>query len=376
MEGKLIKKIKILFTIPNFNTAGSGKALFKIAAGLNRELFLPSIMCTNDRGELFETIKNSGIPVYVYNYRSDIRYRIRGLQNCYKVSKYLKSLEPDLIHSFHYNDDYSEAISARLSSVKWVYSKKNMMWNSNAWKLRTFLANGIIALNSDMINNFFKDNKKVTLIPRGVDLDEFSYREKSKVLMEKLNLNIDDRILLCVANFVPVKDIATLIEAFDQLSKEHENLKLIIAGDYNNPYGSQLISKYTHLINAEKLILPGKTADTKQYYNLADFFILPTNSRGEGTSVSILEAMASSCVVLASNVPGNKDQLKLFPEQLFEPEDSCILISKINEFLLKPNDEISRIKKKQKKVVTECYTLDKEIEKHEQFYLKILNKQD
>ena len=38
MEAKPIK-IKILFTIPNFDTAGSGKALLNIALRLDREKF-------------------------------------------------------------------------------------------------------------------------------------------------------------------------------------------------------------------------------------------------------------------------------------------------------------------------------------------------
>lgn len=37
------KKIRILYTIPNFDTAGSGIALMKLITGLDKELFDISI---------------------------------------------------------------------------------------------------------------------------------------------------------------------------------------------------------------------------------------------------------------------------------------------------------------------------------------------
>lgn len=120
MEGKPIGKIKILFTIPNFDTAGSGKALLKIAAGLDKEKFFPSILCVRDHGEFFETVKSSGIPVHFIEYRSNFGNKLSGLKQCYKISKFIRSLGQDLIHSFNYSDDYSEALSSKLASVKWI----------------------------------------------------------------------------------------------------------------------------------------------------------------------------------------------------------------------------------------------------------------
>jgi glycosyltransferase involved in cell wall biosynthesis len=207
-----------------------------------------------------------------------------------------------------------------------------------------------------------------------VDLDEFRFREKPDFLLKQLKIDADDKILLCVANFVPIKGISTLLSAFDVMSKEHSKLKLVIVGDYNNPHGSEVLPKFTHLINENKLILPGKINDTKYFYNMADFFILPTGAKGEGTSVAILEAMASGCVVLASKVAGNKDQLRFLSGQLFNPENPHCLVDKIKEYLSKPDDEISEIIKKQKDIVNKYYGLRDEIEKHEQFYLEILNR--
>lgn len=51
--GIAMKKIKILYMIPNFETAGSGIALIKVAKRLDPKKFEPHICCFRDDGKLF-----------------------------------------------------------------------------------------------------------------------------------------------------------------------------------------------------------------------------------------------------------------------------------------------------------------------------------
>ena len=48
----------------------------------------------------------------------------------------------DLIHSFHYGPDYSEALAAKIAGIPWVYTKKNMNWgdSKNVEKTRQTLS--------------------------------------------------------------------------------------------------------------------------------------------------------------------------------------------------------------------------------------------
>ena len=54
-----MKKIKILYTIPNFNTAGSGIHLLSIVKRLDPDLFEPQIACIHDLGDYFQEVKNT-----------------------------------------------------------------------------------------------------------------------------------------------------------------------------------------------------------------------------------------------------------------------------------------------------------------------------
>ena len=50
--------------------------------------------------------------------------RIAGIKKCITTANYFKSLGIDLIHSFHYGADYSEALAAKLAGIPWMYTKK------------------------------------------------------------------------------------------------------------------------------------------------------------------------------------------------------------------------------------------------------------
>ena len=60
---KINKKCKILFTIPNFDTAGSGKALLNICKRLDKNYFQPYISCSHSKGYLFKEVISSRNPI-------------------------------------------------------------------------------------------------------------------------------------------------------------------------------------------------------------------------------------------------------------------------------------------------------------------------
>ena len=181
---KTNKKWKILFTIPNFDTAGSGKALLNLCSRLDKKLFKTYISCSHSKGFLFKKVISSRIPFYINNNQVEMKPRLVGVFKCYQLSKFFKKLDMDLIHSFHYGPDYSEALAAKIAGIPWVYTKKNMNWggsSKNGWGIRSLLSSHILMQNRDMQNLFFKKSKKTSLVPRGVDTKKFIPKKKEKI---------------------------------------------------------------------------------------------------------------------------------------------------------------------------------------------------
>ncbi len=370
------KRIRVVYTIPNFDTAGSGKALLQIALGLDPKIFEAHIVCNHDRGDFFKVVKASGLPVHIFDVTCPMRPYNKGLWGCYKISKRFKAIQPDIIHSFHYAADYSEPLAAKLAGLKWIYTKKNMNWggaSKNGWRLRTLLAHAIVVQNTDMATSFFPKLNNIHLIPRGVNTNLFARKPPDISLRFQWDLKPSDRIFCCVANLVPVKGIEIVIRAFKKLHEEYPNWRFIIVGDYDNTYGQSMVNLAESLQIHKKVIFCGKQADVNNYLNISECFILPTLNTGrkEGSPVSLLEAMASGLNVLGSNISGIKDQLSEFPKHLVEPghvESWCQALEFV--FNLDTEENLKQGELFRQHVISH-YTIEREVELSEKLYLRL-----
>ena len=79
-------KIRILYTIPNFDTAGSGKALFNIATRLDKNIFEPHICCFHNKGDYFNTVNSTGIPTHIFQTTTPMKPRFKGILTCFRIA--------------------------------------------------------------------------------------------------------------------------------------------------------------------------------------------------------------------------------------------------------------------------------------------------
>ena len=368
------EKIRILFTIPNFDTAGSGKALLNIATRLEKTNFEPHIACLHNRGHYFKVVEVSKIPIHIFEFTTSMTNRIKGLFQCWKISRQMKKINPHLIHSFHYAPDYSEALAACFAGIPWIYTKKNMNWggkSKNGWKLRTFLAQHVIAQNDYMMEWFFPKSKKVTLIPRGVDTMQFSPKSKNEKLLKQYTISNTEKVIISVANLVPLKGIDVLIDAFEILFNKNSNIHLFIVGDKNNIYGKILEEKIIGLNAKDKIHLTGKIQDVIEYYSISDVFVLP--SKRESCPVALMEAMACGIPVLASNIPGVQSILHLFKECFFPIGSEKILAEKLHLLIVEKN-KLEENRDKLRHHIINNYSITKEVNKHDRLYSALLQK--
>lgn len=368
-------KMKIVFTIPNFNTAGSGKALLNLAFRLRSETVTTEIVCNSDSGPFFQEVLASGIPVHVFDYIPKSRPLTALFKDTIAVAKKWRKINPDIVHSFHYSDNYTEGLAVRLAGKKWVFTKKNMSWGGGSgrgWHLRSAMANAIAVQNTDMIKQFYPNSKKTFLIPRGVVVEKFAQQPPKPEIRQTMATSESARIIICVANMVPVKGVELLIEAFSALVAAFPDWVLWLVGDVNNPYGEQL-KKQVAVLGLEKVIkFSGKQPNVREYLDHAEIFVLPTKDKGEGSPVALLEAMANGKVVLGSAVPGVKDQLKDFKEHQFLPGNWEILRDVLQKSMENTVDENNRIGNKFLNHVKVNYNIDLEIKRHENFYLGVI----
>jgi len=141
---------------------------------------------------------------------------------------------------------------------------------------------------------------------RGVDMHFYSRRLE---VMEKASLIRDDKLttFLYVGRVVEDKGINELCEAFDKLSKEYPQTRLLLVGffeDELNPVSERAMS----LMKSNPAIeYVGEKwgEDLLPYYAAADCFVLP--SYREGFPNTVLEAGAMGLPSIVTDINGSRE---------------------------------------------------------------------
>jgi len=356
-----LRKIKVLFTIPNFDTAGSGNVIINLANGLDKEFFDVEICTSSDKGVLLKKINHLGIKVHIFNYLTTRKLGWDFVKGTYNTFQFFRKCNPDIIHSYHYASEFSEGLAARLAGCKWVFTKKNMAWGNKSWKIRSFLANRIISTNKVIKSKFYNNSNKIEVIYSSVNTANFTFVDKKEI----------KRNFIVVGNIIPIKGTEYIIKAFLAFCELNPG-KLILVGDDSSNYAANI--KQTLITNKykDRIEFVGKSNTVKNYFDDCFCLIMASESNGEGGPVAVLEAMSYGLLVIGSNVAGINEQLSNFPDLMFNPEDSESLLKKMIEVFNYSDKEIKNSTKKLRFELESRFTIDIEIKKHQKFYQNLL----
>lgn len=362
-----MKKLKVLYTIPNFDTAGSGKVLYDLANNLDKNKFEVHIACSNDKGIFFKEVEKLGLPIHLTETTCELRPYWTILTRIKHYKEFIKKNKFNIVHSWHWSSDWSEVLASRLAGAKFIYTKKAMTWGNAHWKIRSYLSDFIITINAEM-RNYFPNKKNWKLIPLGLDTQYYSpdlFPKKQALTVFKI---------ITVANLVPVKGIEVLIKSIQLLN--NSGIHLEVLGDDRDGYADELklLVKDQQLEN--QIVFLGKHADVRPFLTQADLYVIPTLNEGrkEGMPMALVEAMAMGIPVLGSDISGINFVLKDFPKLLFEASNSKELSEKITLFFKKSTEERQEIGQQLRNYCVINFSMQKFIREHEDLYLKLAQK--
>jgi glycosyltransferase involved in cell wall biosynthesis len=146
-------------------------------------------------------------------------------------------------------------------------------------------------------------SERIVVFPWGVNLTHF-HPEGSAEARQKLGWS-SYFVLLSTRTWEPIYGVDLFVKAFVKAAERFPNLRLIMLGD-----GSQRTLIHDLLADAGlkgRVHFAGMVANASlpDYYRSADLYISASHS--DGSSVSLLEAMACGLPSLASDIPGNME---------------------------------------------------------------------
>lgn len=143
----------------------------------------------------------------------------------------------------------------------------------------------------------FNIQKEIQVIPNFIGTDEtLPPRNETR---RKAYATADEPILCHISNFRKVKRVEDVIRVFNEVKKQ-VSCKLLLVGDGPDRYACEQLCRSLGL--CDDIIFLGKLRETRQVLELADVFLLPSESESFG--LAALEAMAVGVPVISSNTGG------------------------------------------------------------------------
>lgn len=194
-----------------------------------------------------------------------------------------------------------------LITMSWGYdlivdAKINRWWD---WATRYTLKHSDLLIGDcnttrQLAISYGMHQDRIVTFPWGIDLERFSPAQVADGQEDNPNQPFT---LLSTRSWEPIYGVDVIVRAFVQSAREHPQLRLVMLG--NGSQASLLRQIFSQGGVEDRVYFPGQVRqqDLPRYYRNADVYVSASHS--DGTSISLLEAMACGKPVIVSDIPGN-----------------------------------------------------------------------
>lgn len=160
----------------------------------------------------------------------------------------------------------------------------------------------------DLVSRFrIAPASRVVVVPHGLDLAPYlEVPEADAAARAALGLPADAFVAVFAGRLVPIKDVATLLDAFAQVRAGIPAAHLVVAGD--GELRGELMARARALGLDAAVHWLGWRRDLARLYAASDIVVL--SSRNEGTPLALIEGMAAGRPAAATAVGGVPDVVR------------------------------------------------------------------
>lgn len=359
--------MKIIYGITKSNFGGAQRYVFDLARHAKAAGHDVSVLCGGE-GLLVERLRAEDIRVIpLPHLKRDISL-LDELRSFYFIYRTLLSERPDVFHTNSSKMGGLGNLAAQLAGVShiiftghgWAFNESWRPWWQKslirlfAW-LTIILSDKTVSVSESaafQISHWPLLSDKIKVIRNGIDPFSLLPREEAR---NTLGAGDQDLLVGAVAELHPVKGLDVLLEAWQKLSKQKPEAKLMIIGDGEER--ENLEEEIQALGISGSVMMKGFVSNASKYLKAFDIFVLP--SRSENLPYAVLEAGLAGVPVIATRVGGIPEVVENGASGiLVERENTEELFSSI---LLLSNDEglRNRLGESLREMVLEQFTADK-----------------
>jgi glycosyltransferase involved in cell wall biosynthesis len=344
------KAITILYLEHHSAIIGGGQiSLLQLLKNLDREKFNPLLICP-ERGQLSTEAQKYHIKTCFISLPSLKTFKIPTF--LLSIKKLLKIIKEEKINLVHTNSSRSMMYAALLR----LFHRIKVIWHVRITdkdrvidRILELFAKKIITNSNAAARRFcwVKNKSKVVAIYNGLDLKTFDKKKDVAKIKKELSIKNEDIVIGTIAKLQPKKGIHILLNAAAPIIKKFPSIKFLIVGDDADTEGAYLkkLKSLAQQLNiTEHIIFSGYRDDIPQIMEIIDIFTFPSFSESFGRS--LLEAMAASKPIIASNVGGIPEVVVDGETGVLVPPGNSTELAAAISYLLKDNNLIKKMGRK------------------------------
>ena len=299
------RRIRVVEVLATGTSGGAQEHLFSLVTRIDRTRYDVSIVSLSP-GSAVRKLQRAGFDVLVID-EPDDAIAVGA------VAAHLAEVRPDVIHNHMYRAELVGTRAAialgeighrRPYVVSTVHSSR-IRSDEDRRMLRelTPRMDQLIAVSKMIERKLIDEGRTATpirLIYNGIDLTRYDHQEPCCTLPEEYGMEPGSQIVGVVARLEPEKGHPTLLEAWPRVLRSVQDAYLLIVGEGSRR--DALEAQARHLRIAHRVVFTGRRDDVPAVTAALDVAVLPSYREAQG--LSILEAMALSRPVVASDVGG------------------------------------------------------------------------
>lgn len=292
--------MRVMQVIYSFGVGGSEVVAKNIALNMTGDVEHGVIALEID-GPLRQTLEGAGVRTWVIDKQPNER-----LRPMWRLLKAVQDFKPDVIHTHHLYELFYAWPGALLTGAHIVHTEHeyySLMSTRACFQLRQLarFCGAVTGVNQEtsafLVQKVGIPSIKVHTIVNGIDLGSHVGDRQTR---EAFGLSEQDLIVGIVARLELVKDHSMLLRAFQRVVARLPRAKLLVIGDGSERPNLECLAQELGISGHIHFL--GIRTDVPELMASMDLVVL--SSKQEGLPLCILEAMASSKPLVATNVGG------------------------------------------------------------------------
>jgi glycosyltransferase involved in cell wall biosynthesis len=332
-------RIKVVRIIGRLNVGGPAIHVVNLTAGLSPSRYHSLLVAGSENeaeGSMLQFALSRGVsPTVIPEIVTAFSLAPRDAKALWKLYWLMRKERPHIVHTHTAKAGFLGRLAARLAGVPIIVHtfhghvlhgyygpSKNFLLRRTEQSLAWFTDQLVTVseqVKSELVSFGVARAEKINVIPLGFDLEPFlcSHKHRGEFRRE-IGLSDEVKLVGIVGRIFPIKNHGLFLDSAARIPAREPSARFLVVGD--GILRSALEHQARKLGLAEKVLFTGWRRDLPRIY--ADLDVLVVSSDNEGTPVSAIEAMASSCPVVATHVGGLPD----------------LITNKKTGFLVRPRD--------------------------------------